>query len=509
MANKKVQDIIYIEEANKVFQYTSIEDLLEDPDKLLEMISQHEEFQVPRLEILNDYFLGNNWAILNRDNRKNNKADHRATHNFARYISQFIQGYMTGIPIKVDTNEHSDHINDEVETISTKDGEYTYGEEESTVPTPLLDDIIELNELNEADSLNSELSLDLSKYGRAYELVYRDVEDIDKLVLLDVMKTFTIHDVSFSGKSIGAVYYDVDPRNVEDRIIILYSEDTRYDLRVSGVDVIIEEEQPHFYGEVPIIEYSNNRFRQGDYEPIIPLIDLYDSAQSDTANYMTDFNDAILAFSGNLDGGGLDTNQIQELLDMGLLFLGDGVNADGSRSPLSAEYLIKQYDVNGTEAYKKRLEEDIHKFSNTPNLNDKSFGGQQTGVAMKYKLFGLEQSRAIKEQLFKKGLSKRYRLVNSLRRYLREPSYDYINEVSFTFTANLPESEEAELQAFYQAGGKLSNESLLATLSFIDDPKEEQKRIEAERTLYGTSSSDLDLFNLTNTQRFSEEEGDI
>lgn len=495
MANKKVQDILYNEEANKVFQYTSIEDLLEDPDKLLGMINEHEEFQVPRLKILNDYFLGNNWAILNRDDRKNNKADHRATHNFARYISQFIQGYMTGVPVKVDTNEYSDHVN---------------GELEEEVPTPLLDDINELNDKNEADSLNSELSLDLSKYGRAYELVYRDVEDNDRLVLLDVMKTFTIHDVGFFGRPIGAVYYDDDPREDGDRLVILYSETKRYDIRVSGENMVVEEEQAHFYDEVPIIEYSNNRFRQGDYETVIPLIDLYDSAQSDTANYMTDFNDAILAFSGNLDGGGLDTQQIQDLLDMGLLFLGDGVNADGSRSPLSAEYLIKQYDVNGTEAYKKRLEEDIHKFSNTPNLNDTSFGGQQTGVAMKYKLFGLEQSRAIKEQLFKKGLAKRYRLINSLRRYLRESNYDYIDEISFTFTANLPESEEAELQAFYLAGGKLSNETLLSTLSFVDDPKEEQKRIEAEQTLYGGSSTDLDLYSITNSRMVDEvEEGDI
>ena len=505
MANKKVQDILYSEEANKVFQYTSIEELLEDPEKLLEMIKDHEESQVPRLKILNDYFLGNNWAILNRDDRKNKKADHRATHNFARYISQFIQGYMTGVPVKVDTNEHSDYVNDEVET---EDGDVPSEEEESVVKAPLLDDILELNDKNGADSLNSELSLDLSKYGRAFELVYRDVEDNDKLVLLDVMKTFIIHDIGFSGRPIGAVYYDDDPREDEGRIIILYSETMRYDIRVSGEDIVVEEVQSHFYDEVPIIEYSNNRFRQGDYETVIPLIDLYDSAQSDTANYMTDFNDAILAFSGNLDGG-LDTQQIQDLLDMGLLFLGDGVNADGSRSPLSAEYLIKQYDVNGTEAYKKRLEEDIHKFSNTPNLNDSSFGGQQTGVAMKYKLFGLEQSRAIKEQLFKKGLAKRYRLVNSLRRYLSEPNYDYINEVSFTFTANLPESEEAELQAFYLAGGKLSNETLLSTLSFVDDPKEEQKRIEAEQTLYGSSSTDLDLYSITNSRMTSEtEEGD-
>ena len=31
-----------------------------------------------------------------------------------------------------------------------------------------------------------------------------------------------------------------------------------------------------------------------DFEKVIPLIDLYDNAQSDTANYMSDLNDAML-----------------------------------------------------------------------------------------------------------------------------------------------------------------------------------------------------------------------
>ncbi len=51
----------------------------------------------------------------------------------------------------------------------------------------------------------------------------------------------------------------------------------------------------------PVVEYDNNRFRTGDFEHVISLIDLYDSAQSDTANYMTDLNDALLVISGDID----------------------------------------------------------------------------------------------------------------------------------------------------------------------------------------------------------------
>lgn len=37
------------------------------------------------------------------------------------------------------------------------------------------------------------------------------------------------------------------------------------------------------------------------FEKVIPLIDLYDEAQSDTANYMSDLNDAMLLIKGNVD----------------------------------------------------------------------------------------------------------------------------------------------------------------------------------------------------------------
>ena len=69
------------------------------------------------------------------------KSDHRIVHNFAKYVSRFIVGYLTGNPI----------------TILHKD--------ENTN-----DKIVGLNDLNDADAVNSDLALNLSIYGRAYEM---------------------------------------------------------------------------------------------------------------------------------------------------------------------------------------------------------------------------------------------------------------------------------------------------------------------------------------------------
>ena len=72
---------------------------------------------------------------------------------------------------------------------------------------------------------------------------------------------------------------------------------------------------------------------------------------------------------------------------------------------VDAQYIYKQYDVSGVEAYKTRIAKDIHTLTNTPDMTDENFGGQQSGEAMKYKLFGLEQRTAIKRRIVPKRIS--------------------------------------------------------------------------------------------------------
>ncbi|MEG2503354.1 MAG: phage portal protein, partial [Carnobacterium sp.] len=71
--------------------------------------------------------------------------------------------------------------------------------------------------------------------------------------------------------------------------VILYTNTQIYEFKettLAAIKLIAEEGFPkvHNYKGVPLTEYTSDRFRQGAYEDVIPLIDLYDFAQSDTAN---------------------------------------------------------------------------------------------------------------------------------------------------------------------------------------------------------------------------------
>lgn len=435
-------------ESNIHYRYSSADELIKKTDVLSEMLQHHQEIQRHRLRVLKEYYEGDNTNILRgKRRREEHLADHRATHGFGEYVSSFIQGYLVGIPIK------------------------------TTYPIDDVDDKIkEINRLNDADEHNSELVLDQSIYGRAYELLYRNKRDETRFTILDVLETFVIYEDTVEMDPIAGVRY-VYNKFEDETEVYLYTDNKIITYKLGNDYKLTKvKEDIHSFEGVPIIEYSNNRFRKGDFERVINLIDLYDEAQSDTSNYMTDLNDAMLKIVGNLE---IDVDMAKDMKESNILMLQTENLGEGHTPNADAEYIYKQYDVSGTEAYKNRVANDIHMFTSTPNMNDDNFGGVQSGESMKYKLFGLEQKRATKERLFKKSLRNRYRLINNIMSIASEGSFE-AEEIVIVFTPNLPKSLKDEIESFVKLGGDLSTETKLNLLSIIENPQDEIERMKKE-----------------------------
>ena len=451
---------IFKPNANFHYRAESVEEVLGDPKKLRTMIRDHHENQCPRLAALDDYSKARNNAIYDDESRRveQGKADHRAAHNFAKIINTFDVGYNTGIPIK----KISD--NDKVNEI-----------------------IQEYDKQNDIAALDSELWRDMKKYGRAYELQYRNKDDEDRSVISSVFETFVCYGLDVERTPLFAVRYLKYRLGDREKVVIsVYTDSEIITYRpttMASLRLVEEKREQHQWGEVPITEYSPNRYRMGGYEDVIPLIDLYDAAQSDTANYMTDFNDATLVISGDLDLGKYSVDDYIKMKRNNLLLLRNGINPDGSRSETSAGYIYKEYDVNGTEAYKDRLQSDIHKISFVPDLTDKEFSGTQSGEAMKYKIFGFLQDVSTSQRGFTKGLMRRYRLLLNIKKYVRESSGANLEGLEIKYTPNLPKAVFDELKAILDAGGEISQETLLSLASFIEDVQAEIGRVKEEQTV--------------------------
>ena len=463
-------------ESRMRYRINNVEELFENEHKVLrEFLEHHKSTQRPRIQELYDYAEGNNHTISIQQRRsEQDMADTRIIHNFGKSISVFKQGYLVGKPIQV---------------------EYEDGEENSAT-----DEILkEIAKVNSFHDLNRMLVLDLSKVGRAYDLVYRSMEDVTKVKRLDPLNTFVIYDNTLEDKMLAGVrYYSVGLSDNKKHFIDVYIKDVIYKCQmIEGVITELAIE-PHMFNDVPITEYLNTAEGMGDYESELSLIDSYDAVQSDTANYMTDTSDAILAIFGQVafpdDVLGDNKKQIEYMRKMRrarLLQLKPPVDINGTEGKVDAKYLYKQYDVNGVEAFKKRIVNDIHKYTNTPDMTDTNFSGIQSGEAMKYKLFGLEQARVDTQSLFEKSLRRRYQLIANIGDFVKELTDFDISKLKITFNPNLPKALEETINAFKSLGGMVTNETAMRLTGIVDDPKHEQELLDTP-TITLDNSYDVD-----------------
>ena len=113
-----------------------------------------------------------------------------------------------------------------------------------------------------------------------------------------------------------------------------------------------------------------------------------------------------------------------------------------------------------------------------PCMSDESFGGNVSGVAMEFKLLGMENITKIKTRYYKKGLRKRIRIFCNylaLHGISIDPS-----GITMTFTRALPKNLLEISQIVANLWGKVSRKTLLSQVPFVDDVDEELKALETE-----------------------------
>lgn len=147
-------------------------------------------------------------------------------------------------------------------------------------------------------------------------------------------------------------------------------------------------------------------------------------------------------------------------------------------SDAKAEWLTK--DVNDTyiENLKNRLDTQIHKFSRCPALTDENFAANASGVAMKYKLMGLETATSKKERAFKKALQRRLELICNIFSIMGK-DYDY-RELQITFTRNIPANLVEMADVVSKIGNLLSEETQISMLPIDTNAEQEKQRKQQE-----------------------------
>ena len=384
------------------------------------------------------------------------KRENRLVCNHAKDISDTASSYFIGNPVTYKSDADIKDLTDSLETAG-------------------------------ADETDGDNGLDLSIYGLAYEYVYVKENENNLLTKnLSPENTFMVKDDSIEENELFAVYYyvrkDDSGTGPEHYIATVLTPNYKYELDIQNNEIpqlTTELPVPHYLGEIPIIEYLNNKLAIGDFELQIPLIDAYNALMSDRITDKEQFIDAILAIYGTLlsdedEPGTEEEDQNikkakERLKKYKVLEMPDTAKA---------EYLTRTFDESGVEILKKAIEQDIHKFSHIPCMSDESFGGNVSGVAMEFKLLGMENITKIKTRYYRKGLRKRIRIFcNYLA--LHGKSVDP-SGITMTFTRALPKNLLEISQIVANLWGKVSRKTLLSQVPFVDDVDEELKALDEE-----------------------------
>lgn len=429
-----------------------------DKGIILDLVRKHEGM-VGRMLKNKQYYDGHH-AIEGRT-RENDAPNNKVVCNIAKDISDTATGYFMGNPI-------------------------TYSNSGDQDIDPLLTAFDEAN----VDDVDADNALDMSIYGVGYEYVYaKEGEATPTSKNISPLSTFIVVDDSIEENELCGVYYYKKKNSVENSYTYVATVSTAHytyviNIETSGADAngelpkhqepwpVTEEPVEHFFGEPQIIEYLNNKEEIGDFEQQISLIDAYNTLMSDRINDKEQFIDAVLVLYGALMGDDEEetSEAVKKLRKEKLLEL-----------PLDAkaEYLTRQMDENGAEVLRKAIREDIYNFSHVPNFMDENFAGNVSGVAMEYKLLGLEMITKVKERHYKKGLRKRIRLYCNflgMKAILLEAG-----SIMATFSRALPKNLQELAQIVANLQNNVSAKTLLKLLPFVEDPDYEIEEVQKEK----------------------------
>lgn len=432
--------------------------------ELKKFIDQHEAEDVPRLEKLQSYFL---------DAPKRNREEPNeivVTNNFAKYITYINNGYMLGQPV-------------DYRLPAEIDGEAVLSEFTA----------------QSIDSLDAELAETVAMFGVAYERIYLDQNSAPqnfaknseksagktdqnspnsgsgiavRSVEYSPLNTFLIYDKTVKHAKLFAVNYlpslDKDGKIIKDSYDVIILTPTQI---IAGVlnkeNLTISSEEAHFFAAVPVIEYQNNKHLTGDYESVLSLIDEYDFSQSDRAIDREKLVDAILAFSGVT----MTEDDRKALKNSRVL----SMPADAK-----GEYITKEIDESGAEVFRESLAADIHKFSFTPDLSDKDFAGNSSGVALLYKLTGFFWNISRKSRYFEAGLRERFELYARILNILSRSEEIRAQDIDVVFSGSLPKNDLEISQIISNLTGIVSQKTLISQLSFVENAETEAENLAKE-----------------------------
>ena len=417
------------------------------PELLQKMIEKFQSSVQPVLTKYKNYYDGNQ-AILLKQYSDPSKPCNKTVINYCKNIVDGYNGYLAS------PNFISYTSDNDIEAIM---------------------DVLRYNDFQAEDSDFLESAL---IYGVGTELMFSDQEGKTRFKLIDPRTCFGIYDDSLTGDLLYFVrIYKEDEwdKDNDTQLIDIYSDYNIKHYRMSngGTATFINEE-PHYFGQCPAnIFYLPDE--KSIFDCIMSLQDSVNELLSDEIDDYSAFCDAYLS----LVGVDCDNEDIALMKQNRVLVLPEGAEA---------HWLTKNANDAQVENILKRLHDDIYRIAQMPDFCSETFvGGVSSGIALRFRLTGMENRAGRIEALMKQALQRRIELICGIASL--KLGEEVFRDIQINFKRNIPNDETQVYQMVNMLKGTVSDETLLGQLPFVPDVNAELERMKAQKAnnieLYG------------------------
>ena len=348
-----------------------------------------------------------------------------------------------------------------------------------------IEDIMDILRYNDYQAEDSNFLLDALVYGVSNELMYMDNESKTRFRLISPLMSFGIFDDSLTQDLLYFVrMYKQDAWSNDDTYCVdVYNNYfvKHYTMTGTNGNLHFVSEELHFFGQCPA-----NVFYMPDeksvFDCILNIQDTLNELISSEVDDYSAFTDAYLC----LKGVDADEDDIAAMKHNRVMI----IPADAS-----AEYIVKNSNDTQIENILKRLQESAYRIALCPDFSSENFvGGVSSGVAIRFKLSGIEFRAGKIEAEMKKALQRRVEIICGMAALkLGEAVF---RDIQISFKRNIPEDITATVNLINSLKGSVSDATLLGQLDFVSDVNAElealQEQKNANMSLYNFGSFGTD-----------------
>ena len=333
-----------------------------------------------------------------------------------------------------------------------------------------IEEVMDILRYNDFQTEDSALALDALVFGVAHELTYLEGSQT-RFRLINPLTCFAIYDDSLTGDLMYFVrMYEADEWDDSNLYFVdVYTNDKIQHYKMNGTNGYLEflNEERHYFSQCPVTVLSMPD-EKSIFDCIMNKQDSVNELISAEVDDYSEFCDAYLV----LKGVDADAEDIAAMKKNRVLLIPPDA---------TAEYLTKSANDTQVENIRKFLHDSIYRDAQCPDFSSESFvGGVSSGIAIQYRLTGMETRAGIIEGLMKKALQRRIELICGIATLKLGESV--FRDINISFKRNIPEDLTSTINLVNSLKGSVSDATLLGQLPFVTDVNAELEALQEQKT---------------------------